>query len=533
MGFILRHKLAAVLILGLGLRLWGLNSALWYDEAFSAWLARLPLSNLIEATLGDVHPPLYYLILAGVTRLVGHSEAALRLPSLLAGLALIWLVYRLSRSLGHSEATAHTAALLCAIAPFQVYYSQEARPYALVMLAYTAAVLGLVERRTWLFVLGAGLALYLNNMSVVFVGCLLAVQLVSLIVAMWSYLATAGDGYRQPSLKMAIATGRADWLWLIRAGLLTGLAYAPGAALAWQQAAHVGAGYWIPAPGLGRIVATLDDLIFFMPSSPLVISGLITGLLIIAIFSDSGSDDLFLIALVGLPLALVWLISVTWQPILITRSMAALGPLWLILAAGAVTRRVTTLGPAVAIIAICGVFAPSVGPAVGRQPVDREMISMYGHYQPGEAIYHANVGSYVVWAYYRPDTVQFLLPQQTTIRETLSRETRIAMGMKEADFQFIRCTMFVTGKGTYRPLNWWLIDYANPQAPPAERAGIEALLTTYPAEKIATLKEDAFSSAALWRVEPGCNPQPAPEAKAGRAKIEAHPPATRPPAPPQ
>jgi len=498
MGFVSRYPLALalILLLGLGLRLWRIDAALWYDEAFSAWLARLPLTSLVEAALGDVHPPLYYLILAGVTRLAGHSEAALRLPSLLAGLGLIWLVYRLASALGQSRNTALVAALLCVISPFQVYYSQEARPYALVMAAFTAAVLGMVERRTWLLVAGSVLALYLNNMSVVFVGCLFVVC---------AGHVTIGEGFRKPSPIVTIATGRADWRWLIRAGGLIGLAYAPGAAMAWQQAANVGAGYWIPAPGLGRIVATLDDLLFFMPSSPLVISGLITGLLIIAILSDAGSQNYFLLALVALPLALVFLISVTWQPILITRSMAALGPLWLILVAGAVTPRVVTLGPAVAIIAICGVVVPSLAPSVGRQPVDRAMISMYGHYQPGEAIYHANVGSYVVWAYYRPDVIQYLLPQQTTIRETLSLETRTAMGMRETDFKFIKCTLFVTGKGTYRPLHWWLIDYANPQAPPSERAGIAAILASYPAEKIATLKEDAFSTAALYRIDPGCD----------------------------
>jgi hypothetical protein len=270
----------------------------------------------------------------------------------------------------------------------------------------------------------------------------------------------------------------------------------------------------------------LDDLLFFLPSSPLVISGLITGLLIIAIFSDAPAN-LFLLSLVSLPLALVWLISVTWQPILITRSMAALGPLWLILVAGAVTPRVVTLGPVVAIIAICGVVVPSLAPSVGRQPVDRAMISMYGQYQPGEAIYHANVGSYVVWAYYRPDVIQYLLPQQTTIRETLSLETRTAMGMRETDFKLIRCTMFVTGKGTYRPLHWWLIDYANPQASSSERAGITAILSDYRAEKIATLKQDAFSTAVLYRIDPGCNPPQQPASAAGRAKTTAHPPSTR------
>ena len=34
----------------------------WYDENFTILLARLPLDRLLQATAGDVHPPLWYLI---------------------------------------------------------------------------------------------------------------------------------------------------------------------------------------------------------------------------------------------------------------------------------------------------------------------------------------------------------------------------------------------------------------------------------------------------------------------------------------
>ncbi|NJN96437.1 MAG: hypothetical protein HC875_21185 [Anaerolineales bacterium] len=122
--------LPGLLLVGLVLRLWHIDGALWYDEAFSAWLAGLPVGQLIEAARGDVHPPTYYLLLAAVTRLTGHSEAALRLPSVLAGLGTIYMVFRLARSLGLSERAALLAGAICTLSPFAIYYSQEPGPTA-------------------------------------------------------------------------------------------------------------------------------------------------------------------------------------------------------------------------------------------------------------------------------------------------------------------------------------------------------------------------------------------------------------------
>jgi hypothetical protein len=108
------------------------------------------------------HGPLYYATQLA-TRLAGSSEFAGRLAAALFGVAtipLVWLAARrgvesssrrlddsstpdtgrLARSLG-----AFAAAALLAISPFHVYYSREARPYALLMFL-TAALLLLLLR---------------------------------------------------------------------------------------------------------------------------------------------------------------------------------------------------------------------------------------------------------------------------------------------------------------------------------------------------------------------------------------------------
>jgi uncharacterized membrane protein len=74
----------------------------------------------------------------------GRSEAALRAPSLIFGVATIPAFWLLTARL-MSVRTAHLAALLLAINPLHVWYSQEARPYALLLCVAVLAML-CVER---------------------------------------------------------------------------------------------------------------------------------------------------------------------------------------------------------------------------------------------------------------------------------------------------------------------------------------------------------------------------------------------------
>lgn len=177
------------MLCGLALRLWHINAPLWYDEVFSASLARLTLANLWLAALGDVHPPAYYLLLWGWAKVWGYSEIALRLPSVLAGLALIWVVDRLANSLDMTRPARLLATGLTALAPFQVYYSQEVRVYSMLMLACSLAALALVEKRPYLLVISSLAALYLHHMAAPFIGVLL---LLAITARRWPLIKLAG-----------------------------------------------------------------------------------------------------------------------------------------------------------------------------------------------------------------------------------------------------------------------------------------------------------------------------------------------------
>lgn len=129
-----RTLLLAILLLAFGLRFYGLEAqSLWNDEGSSVALAGRDLATIARDAARDIHPPLYYWLLAAWTRLAGTSEVAVRSLSALLGVLLVALTYPLGRLLAGRWAGL-AAALLAAINPFQVYYSQEARMYALLAL---------------------------------------------------------------------------------------------------------------------------------------------------------------------------------------------------------------------------------------------------------------------------------------------------------------------------------------------------------------------------------------------------------------
>jgi mannosyltransferase len=126
------------------------GQGLWYDEAYSVFIARLPLAQAWQALVADgVHPPLYYALLRFVL-LFGDSEFAVRLPSAVAGALTIPLVYAIGQGSAGRRAGLFAAGLLV-VAPFHVWQSRDARMYALLGLLWAACLLSylsMVRRRS-------------------------------------------------------------------------------------------------------------------------------------------------------------------------------------------------------------------------------------------------------------------------------------------------------------------------------------------------------------------------------------------------
>lgn len=122
--------LLAVVGVALLLRLDGLGQdALWLDEANTWIIAREPLAGIVERLRQDASPPLYYFFLHGWMKLFGDSAWALRLPSVLAGVALVVLTYRVGRSI-LSPRAAIAAAWLVAVSPSQIFHAEQVRMYS-------------------------------------------------------------------------------------------------------------------------------------------------------------------------------------------------------------------------------------------------------------------------------------------------------------------------------------------------------------------------------------------------------------------
>ena len=103
----------------------------WDDEVFTVGLMRLGFVDMLKTVPQTEGSPHVYYVLAWLwTRIFGTGEWGLRSLSALIGTATIPIAYLATHTVGSKRAAA-IAAVLVATNPFLVWYSQEARAYAL------------------------------------------------------------------------------------------------------------------------------------------------------------------------------------------------------------------------------------------------------------------------------------------------------------------------------------------------------------------------------------------------------------------
>src|SRR3989344_1013249 len=138
-----KEKLIWLIILfGLALRVISLDQSLWLDEAINTLAVKnYSFFDLItQYARADFHPPGWFIILWFWTRVFGYSEIAVRVPSVIFGILTVYITYLIGRKLV-SIHLGLISALLLAINPLHIYYSQEARMYALATLAVAMNIL--------------------------------------------------------------------------------------------------------------------------------------------------------------------------------------------------------------------------------------------------------------------------------------------------------------------------------------------------------------------------------------------------------
>ncbi|MFC6838480.1 glycosyltransferase family 39 protein [Halomarina ordinaria] len=122
--------------------------SLWTDELITLDFvtANGPLELLWVIPLNQPHLPVYYVLLDLWTALAGTSEAALRFPSAVFGVAAVAALYALGTTL-FDRRVGLLAATVLALSRFHVYHSQEVRMYSLLTLLTVVSYLLLVRVR--------------------------------------------------------------------------------------------------------------------------------------------------------------------------------------------------------------------------------------------------------------------------------------------------------------------------------------------------------------------------------------------------
>ncbi|MBA3345745.1 MAG: glycosyltransferase family 39 protein [Gemmatimonadales bacterium] len=131
--------------MGAALRFYGLGTnSLWIDEFGTLSIASHSTADILRiSSSSNFIPPLYFLLVHGVLQVFGESEVALRLASVVAGICTIPVVWLLTEQIATSRSTANIAGALLAVNPLHLWFSQEARPYALLLFFGCCALLSL------------------------------------------------------------------------------------------------------------------------------------------------------------------------------------------------------------------------------------------------------------------------------------------------------------------------------------------------------------------------------------------------------
>lgn len=351
------HALWGVLLLALLVRLPTLFSrTLWYDEAFSVLFSAEGPRAMSYGTLlveqgiaADVHPLGYYTLLWIWQAVAGAGPVAVRALSLILGLVLVYLGYRLSRGL-FEERIAIVAATTLALSPFQVHYSQEVRMYMLLTVLLLGATLVY-----WKALSGGSLRYWL---AFAFLGS--AAQYTHTLAAL--YLIPLG-------LTPLWRRQHSNFAKTVLAGLFAMLLYLPWMVYVPSQLSRVRWAYWIPQPGPAELVRTWLVFTAGLPVPQTLLAAALLGTVLATTFGAWGTvrawrsrdpsfrNGIWLLYLTVSPVLLMFLVSY-WQPVYLERALLASGALYLLWLAWAISApRLNRLFAWSGRVALLGTFA--------------------------------------------------------------------------------------------------------------------------------------------------------------------------------
>ena len=167
--------LAGLTALAVLLRIPNLNSCMWLDEVLTMVRFARPAVSQILTSFPDQNQHMLYSLLAHASiRIFGEQAWALRLPSVVLGVASIWALFLVGRRLiGEKEAL--FACALMTVSYHHIWFSQNARGYMGLLFFTTLATwlwLEAMDRNSWGPWLGYSVSIALGmwiHMTIVFV----------------------------------------------------------------------------------------------------------------------------------------------------------------------------------------------------------------------------------------------------------------------------------------------------------------------------------------------------------------------------
>ncbi|MEM9634039.1 MAG: glycosyltransferase family 39 protein, partial [Pseudomonadota bacterium] len=330
--------LIAILLVAVLLRFHDLDrTSLWYDEAVSWAQSNGSLVDLFSAVAKDNYPPLHNIVLWLTMPVIGDSETALRIPSAALGVLAVWLTYLIGWMIG-GKPTGLLAAALLAVSPFHIWYSTEARMYALLAatgLAFLLSLLKVLERpsASWLTTLALSGTLFLYS----HIYAVLAFLAVGFACAFFVLI----DAVRERNFS------RSNALRACIAMAVGATAFFPWLVILTNRARSVAeTGFWIAYPD-----ATFLKSLAFSVSGSLALFLVLVGLAVFSLFRpllqvDESETEIrkyqrsliVIFAFSAGPLILAYLYSVLVQPILFDRYLIAAWPGLLLLASEGANR---------------------------------------------------------------------------------------------------------------------------------------------------------------------------------------------------
>lgn len=168
-----------VIILAFGaiIRIIGTGAAaLWYDESIVLYRATIPFVTLLTNQT-DSSGDLLLDLIERPLMAVSHSLWLLRLPSMLAGLVALWLIWKIMRKLEFNTTQQIFTSAFVAVLPGLLWIAQDARSYSLAA-AFGLGGLWFAITGGWLGLVAClGLMGYCHNTAVLYAGGILTVYL--------------------------------------------------------------------------------------------------------------------------------------------------------------------------------------------------------------------------------------------------------------------------------------------------------------------------------------------------------------------